>query len=304
MNTGLGSRQRFLLLHNPAAGRNGIGLARAVVDELRRRGADVTFLELADGQEPDQDMVAAADVVIISGGDGSIRAIAEKLPSRRIPIGVIPNGTGNVLAEELALPKTAPEIADLLMRGPVHPIYGGLVNGGLFLLMFGAGFDGDVINELSRTWVQILGKLAYAAPIVRALLRKPRLFDIAIDGSMSRASWILVSNAAHYAGRFRLSTRTTLRDSTLVALISRATTRRQRLAELIRLLAGRLSASPTIEVRDVTHAEVLADDSVGQCDGEPLPPGRYVVRRHEQETLVIAPAPTHTVVNARRENGN
>src|SRR5690606_16652550 len=97
-------RQRFLVLHNPAAGRNGIGRARDVAEELTKRGAQVTFVELATGTMPDQGTVAAHDVIVISGGDGTIRAVAERLSRPDVPIGVIPNGTGNVLAEELAVP--------------------------------------------------------------------------------------------------------------------------------------------------------------------------------------------------------
>lgn len=282
-------RQRFLVLHNPAAGRNGIGRARDVAEELTKRGAHVTFVELTNGAMPDQATVAAHDAVVISGGDGTIRAVAESLSRPDVPFGVIPNGTGNVLAEELSLPTKAPEIADLLMHGPAQPIKGALVNGLLFLLMFGAGFDGDVTAELSRAWIPILGKLAYAGPILRALIRKPRLFDVTIDGQASRSSWLLVSNAAHYGGRFRLTDRTSMRDGALVAIISRATTRRQRLVELLGLLAGRLSAAPTIEIRNVSRAEVLGSGNRAQCDGEPLPPGHYDVRRREHETLVIAP---------------
>jgi len=293
-------RQRFLILHNPAAGRNGIGRARDVAEELTKRGAQVTFVELANGTMPDQATVAVHDAVVISGGDGTIRAIAERLTRPDVPIGVIPNGTGNVLAEELALPTKASEIADLLMHGPAHPIKGALVNGLLFLLMFGAGFDGDVTAELSRAWVPILGKLAYAGPILRALLRRPRLFDITIDGQASRTSWLLISNAAHYGGRFRLTDRTSMRDEALVAIISRATTRRQRLVELLGLLAGRLSAAPTIEIRTVTRAEVLGPHNAGQCDGEPLPPGSYDVRRREDETLIIAP-PANPQCRPRRD---
>lgn len=289
-------RQRFLVLHNPAAGRNGIGRARDVAEELTKRGAQVTFVELATGTMPDQGTVAAHDVIVISGGDGTIRAVAERLSRPDVPIGVIPNGTGNVLAEELALPTKAPEIADLLMHGPAHPIKGALVNGLLFLLMFGAGFDGDVTAELSRAWIPIFGKLAYAGPILRALVRKPRQFDITIDGHASRTSWLLVSNAALYGGRFRLTDRTSMRDEALVAIISHATTRRQRLAELLRLLTGRLAAAPTIEIRNVTHAEVLGHDNAAQCDGEPLPPGPYDICRREHETLIIAPHRMHRVV--------
>lgn len=281
-------RKRFCVLHNPAAGRNGIRLARSVADELRGKGATVDVRDLSEGL-PSRDVIADRyEAIVVSGGDGTVRSIAALLPPS-VPLGIIPNGTANVMASELLLPRSAVRLADLFMRGPTHRIEGGTADGTPFLMMFGAGFDGEVVRDVSRATLQSVGKLAYVRPVLSALLKKPELFDVRTDGIVTRASWILVSNMALYAGRFRLTDQTSVREPGMVAVISRATTRRQRLAELLRLAFGKIGNAPTIETRRVEDASVLTPGIAAQIDGEPLAPAPYRIARRAAETVIIAP---------------
>ncbi len=282
-------RSRFYLLHNPAAGRNDTGLVNRVVEELRARGAIVDKHELSTDLPPSSALAETYDAIVVSGGDGSIRSVAAAYTTT-IALGVIPNGTGNVLAEELALPRSAEDIAELLIHGPAHVIQGGTVRGEPFLLMFGAGFDGEIVKRISRATLRSMGKLAYFGPVLGALMTRPYLFEIDTDGVKSWASWVLISNAAHYAGRFRLTDRTNILEPGLIAVISRATTRRERIAELLRLAVGTFPRTPTIEVRSLQRAEIRMLDVPAQADGEPLLTGPCVIERGGFETKIIAPS--------------
>jgi diacylglycerol kinase (ATP) len=293
------TRRRFLIIHNPAAGRNRVGLVHDVVRRLEQVGAVADVLSLSAG-ETDTSIAArigAYDAIVASGGDGTARSIASLLQGQAPPLALIPAGTGNVLAAELDLPRDAQGIADMLLHGPVVRLSIGTVNGSPFLLMIGAGFDGHVIARLPLALKRRVGRLAFGWPVITALARKPRLFPATIDGQAHDASWLVVANATRYGGRFVLSPRTNVLVPGFNVVMSRATSRRQRLWELLHLLLGRLERAGTIEMRparviELGHADALAV----QVDGEPLTSLSYTIAADVSSTAMIVPAdPGRTV---------
>lgn len=100
--------RRVAVVLNPAKS-GAVGLRNRVRAACVERGLPApTFYEttVADpGKGPAQEAVdAGADVVIAAGGDGTVRAVAEALVGQDVPMGVIPVGTGNLLARNLELP--------------------------------------------------------------------------------------------------------------------------------------------------------------------------------------------------------
>lgn len=282
-------RERFCILHNADAGRNDLPYAHRVADALRANGATVDVFGLQDILFPPNVSQSAYDAIVISGGDGTIRSLAATLP-RNVPLGIIPNGTGNVMAAELGIPRGPQEIANLLMQGATRRIQSATANGQPFLLMFGAGFDGEVVRNVSRDALKRMGKFGYAVAVARVALRKPQLFEVEIDGVKSRASWIVVTNAGHYGGNFLLTRMTDIQRSGLVAVVSRARTRRQRVWELVRLSVGRMEASNTIDVTKMERARILTSAIPAQIDGDAIGESPFVISRDGFETSIIAPA--------------
>ncbi len=214
--------------------------------------------------------------------------MAERTAAENVSLGIIPNGTGNVLAEEFGIPRTPAELAKVLIEGHAVPVHGGTVNGSPYLLMFGAGFDGRIVGRLSRPIVQRLGKLAYTWPILKTIVESPVAFEVMLDGQMFVASWLLITNASRYGGRFHLTSRTRVTEKSLVAFVSHARFRRERLAELLHLVRGRLEFAKTMQVMPVIRAEILNPDVPGQIDGEPLPGGPYVLETRHDASMIIA----------------
>ena len=58
------------------------------------------------------------DAVVAAGGDGTIRQVAAALLDAETPLGIIPVGTGNVLAHEIGLAANAHAVAHMLLNGP------------------------------------------------------------------------------------------------------------------------------------------------------------------------------------------
>jgi diacylglycerol kinase (ATP) len=92
---------RALLVHNPTAG-NGEPTAEALLAALERTGCSATYCS-RETDDLDAALAGAADIVIIAGGDGTVARVARKLPSRAIPIAILPIGTANNIARCLGI---------------------------------------------------------------------------------------------------------------------------------------------------------------------------------------------------------
>ena len=209
------------------------------------------------------------DAVIAAGGDGTVRTLAKALgPNASVPIGVIPAGTGNVLARELPLPSRPHEVAEMLLNGPVSEIPGALAGDEPFFLMAGAGFDGEIIAKLNLELKRRIGKAAYVWPILKALSHRPKLFSLLIDDVPYKASWVVGAKARRYAGGFTIAHGISVRDARLKAVLFQAKTRRGRLLEMLGLGLGLHHRLATVTVLQCQKIEVLDAGFPVQIDGD------------------------------------
>jgi diacylglycerol kinase family enzyme len=267
-------RRRFFLIENAIAGTGPGGLVARVVDLLERAGASVERCRGVSASEAEQHAITAAhggdfDALIAAGGDGTIRHAARAVAGTNIPLGVIPLGTANVLAHEIGLVRTARELAHVLQAGSAETIEAPLANGELFLLMAGAGFDGRVIEALSHAVKGRIGKLAYAGPILRALTRPADSLEVSIDGKLHRTSWVVITNARHYGGRFVIAPSTSVHEKGLRAVLFDAPSRSELVKSLLALAMGQLGTCRHVSVHTCAHVEVRSEMRVPvQVDGD------------------------------------
>ena len=154
-----------------------------------------------------------------AGGDGTIRAAAAGISGTDVPLAIIPCGTANVLAQEIGLKATPDLVCQMLRTGPQRPIACARANDEPFLLMAGAGFDARVVGGLDHALKGRIGKAAYTGPVLGALLRPLDTLSITIDNRSYEASWVVIANARHYAGRFVLAPRTGIHQRGLEAVL-------------------------------------------------------------------------------------
>ena len=205
-------RKKFLVIHNKMAGRLKAPMLSKVMTQLEKRGAQLELKAAASVEEDielAQEAVRAGQVdgVIAAGGDSTIRGVAMGLVGTDMPLGVLPAGTGNVLAEEIRLTRKPGKIAATLMEGDLKPVTPGLANGEPFLLMAGAGFDAQIVKELDHDLKQRIRKAAYTGPTLRALVAKPPALSVTFpeDGesaSSYAAAFVVVTKVRHYGGAF------------------------------------------------------------------------------------------------------
>ena len=196
---------RALLITNPAAARTQQRAVEAVMRTLRTAGWDAEVL--ATGGPGDARRLAeygvseGVDIVAVFGGDGTTMQAAAALVGTDVSLGVIPGGTGNLLAGNLRIPASPERAARALVAGKPRPFDLGRMDrpSGVqyFAVACGAGYDARVMAETLSEHKRRWGMAAYAATTLR-LIREIRstMHVITIDGVEydAHAAMVLVAN--------------------------------------------------------------------------------------------------------------
>lgn len=164
---------------------------------------------------------AGSELIIVCGGDGTVRSCAEGLLGTGIPLAIIPAGTGNLLARNLEIPMDFSNAFDIALSGERVAIDTGVANGETFTVMAGAGRDADIMEDTSSEAKDRLGGLAYVIEAVRHLNDEPIEAAITIDGKeVAGGSWvtILVANVSRLQGGVDLFPDSTPNDGNLSLL--------------------------------------------------------------------------------------
>lgn len=135
-----------------------------------------------------------AQAVLAYGGDGTVRSVASRLAGTGVPLGLLPTGTGNLLARNLGVPVNDLDTAlTVALAGADRKVDVGRVTFALpdddasprrevFLVMAGLGFDAEVMASVEPRLKKRVGWMAYVVAGAR-LLRGPQTkITIEMDG--------------------------------------------------------------------------------------------------------------------------
>jgi diacylglycerol kinase family enzyme len=159
--------------------------------EIARRG-------IADG----------ADLILVAGGDGTINEVAQGMLYSRVPLGILPIGTANVLAGELRLGKLEQVAASIGEYTPRRVAVGRLCTGEgarHFLMMAGAGLDAHMVYRCDARRKDKWGKLAYWMVGLSLAGRDLAEFEVEVDGQTRTCSFALISRVRNYGGDFKIA---------------------------------------------------------------------------------------------------
>jgi YegS/Rv2252/BmrU family lipid kinase len=142
-----------------------------------------------------------ADIVVAVGGDGAVLQVIQSLADTEVALGIVPMGTGNLLAGNLRIPPKPDKAVDVIIDVGRHRIDLGRVTVGgkrrVFAVACGIGFDAEVMKATTKQGKLRWGKLAYVAS---AFKRRDRVRNvthvITIDGveSTMEATQVFVAN--------------------------------------------------------------------------------------------------------------
>jgi diacylglycerol kinase (ATP) len=196
---------RALLITNPAAGRTDARAVRAIRETLRAGGWTVELQATAQSGDARRFAREArdsgVDVLVCYGGDGTAMQAAAGLVGSDIALGLVPGGTGNLLAGNLRLPWEPAAAARVILRAHHMALDLGVVEREdiphYFAVCSGAGFDArlmaDTLGAAKRRWKM-------GAYVARALVALPRVLSalhrVTVDGVVHErpAAMVLIAN--------------------------------------------------------------------------------------------------------------
>lgn len=248
---------------------------------LRAAGVQVDVMETTrpgHAAELVQRYVDPYDAVFTLGGDGTAMEVIGALAGGVRPVGILPGGTGNLLARSLGIPLFAPRAVRALLSGEEAQIDLGVLSGGRrFAFAAGVGIDAAMIEGTPLWLKRRLGVLAYVITAARAVLRRDQFYLRAVvDGEVieRQASAAMVVNFGAVLQQLILLGPGIRQDDGMLDLcVFSPQTLRDTLRVFWRLLRKDFRSDPCVLYRPGRHFYIDTDPSrVAQADGELLGP--------------------------------
>ncbi len=168
--------------------------------------------------------------ILVAGGDGTVRQVAEALAEAKASatLGLVPTGTGNVLARNLNLNLTDLEgCVKRALTGNRHPLDLGLIRTidadgqgreAIFAVMAGLGLDAKIMQATDAGRKRQFGWVAYIEGGFKTLPLEYERLSVTIDGAETRnlkVLTLLVGNAGWLPGQLSLMPEASLDDGRL-----------------------------------------------------------------------------------------
>ena len=121
----------------------------------------LTTRDLDADQLAQQAIAAKPDLIIASGGDGTVSLVGSQMIGSGIPLGIIPRGTANALSVALGIPTTVEGACQLIIAGTTRRLDAAYCNQHLMTLLAGIGFEAETVGKATRELKNQWGVLAY-----------------------------------------------------------------------------------------------------------------------------------------------
>jgi len=174
--------------------------------ERKKHAVELTQLALTQG----------ATIVVACGGDGTINEVATELVHKDVLFGIVPVGSGNGLASNLAIPKDIDKALELIRQQTVVALDVGMLNGAYFFSNMGFGIDATIIEQYEKSGKRKLGSYIRAA-LNSAQQYKAKQMRVSYNGITKEVNPLLlfISNSNEMGYNMSLTPQASLTDGLL-----------------------------------------------------------------------------------------
>ena len=231
------------------------------------------------------------DLVCTLGGDGTVRNVASVLVGTQMPLGILPAGTGNLLARNLDLPTALESALTVALSGRNRRIDVGELRLGAtadddgqapaeatrthhFLVMSGVGMDAAIMAGTNQSLKDRVGWPAYMLSGAKHLVSPEFRVDVRIDAEPQfrrRSRMIVIGNCGRLLGGLVLMPGARVDDGRLDAVIASPRGLVGWVPVATRVATRQRKGHPTLDHRTCTEIHVHVDRPVPvQVDGDVL----------------------------------
>lgn len=287
------------IIANPVSGS---GRSRAVAErldaQLQESGFEsrLAWTELGDQAAWLDPVLEDASTMLVVGGDGTVRMVADAAVRTRTPLWQVPCGTENLLARSLGMNSDFASIEQALRRNQSRYLDMARANGTTCLLMASAGLDADVVHDLASRRGRSIRHWHYLPCIARQLIRwRPLPMTLHMDGRTVRTEepgWCIVCNCREYGGRFNPAPDADMTDGLLDVVFLPASSRWQAVRWMSRTRRGSHLQEPGAFHGQARQVQLdFGVEAPWQVDGDRPPEAASPITRRVEISLEPACLP-------------
>lgn len=309
--TGTGRRRAAVVL-NPSKIPDVPDFKARLRTEAERQGWDEprwfeTTVEDPGHGQAQEALEAGADLIIAAGGDGTVRAVCEEAARTGVAVGIIPLGTGNLLARNLGIPINA--------RDAMETVYGGQDKAidlatfttdsevdTVFLVMAGLGMDAMIMTGVDDSLKNKVGWAAYFVSGIKALRFPGMKVEICVDDQEPRrfrARTVVIGNVGFLQAGIPLLPDAKIDDGVLDVVVIAPRRFLGWLSIVWRVVARRKRTNDRLDRFTGSRVRVSATSPTPmQLDGDPVGEGSEITAEVHPGVLLVRVPVTPVLASA------
>ena len=233
-------------------------------------------------------------MVVVVGGDGTVREVAHGLEGSDKPLLIVPGGTENLLANELGFDEKLKTILRTFEAGYIRPLDLGSANGKCFTSIVGFGFDGQIVKRVSEQRDGHINHFDYVWPIWRTFWTykfAPMKVEVEGEEIFDGRGLVFVGNISRYAVGLQVLRHADFGDGLLDVCIYKCASRVHLVKHSLMTILKQHAASRDVIYRQGKSIAVSSQirDIQTEIDGDPGPALPIQIKVIPQAVNVMVP---------------